>query len=454
MNIALIGWGLETRSAFKYYGDSHDYLIVSEEPRGDFPAGDNITIQHLDRARRPGLTGNVSDLSYLEGIERCDKIIYTPVARKTVEKVYSAEHAIWQRATSTTEIFFENCPTKNVIGVTGTKGKGTTSSLITEMLASTGHTVHLAGNIGLPTLDIINDIHPDDWVVLEMSNFQLYKLSHSPHIAVHLMMVAEHIDEWHLTMDNYANAKKNIFAHQSVDDIAVYLPSNRYSTGNVQASKGRKIPYTQEPGALVVDGHIQIDGKQIIATDQVGLKGLHNLDNICAAITVVWQISQDTGAMQKVVKDFTGLEHRLQIVRTHDEVTYVDDSFGTTPDTAIVAMNSFSQPKIMIVGGHDKGHDYTELASRLSKNDIKHIVIIGSLSSKLSALIKSSGVPDSHISIKENGNDWDMPEIIETATSHSRPGDVVLLSCGTSSFGIFTDYKDRGRQFIEAVNSL
>lgn len=454
MRIGLVGWGVETKSAYRYYGNGHEYLIVSEEPRDDFPTDDNVSVQSLSEDRKPGLTSTVTNLSYLEGLEDLDLVIYSPTARKNLEKVYSSDSHFWQVAKSSLEIFFEACPSKNTIGVTGTKGKGTTTTLISELLKSDGKTVYIGGNIGIPVLDLLPNIAEDDWVVLELSSFQLYKFPYSPHIAVHLMMIPEHIEEWHKTMDDYVSSKRNIFANQHPDDVAVYFPENEFSKENASASAGRKIPYFEAPGAFVDNGYITIDNQQIIASDEVGLLGNHNLQNICAALTAVWQVSQNTEAFAEVIRNFSGLEHRLQLVRDINGVKYYDDSFGTTPDTAIVALDSFEEPKVLIVGGHDKGNDYSNLAKRLCEPDVSHVIFIGTTGQKILSMAVENGFDESKATIKDDGNSWTMNEMVLKATEVVEPNGVILLSTGSASFGLFKDYKDRGNQFIKAVNQL
>ena len=174
MKIAIVGWGVEGQSAYRYFGPEHEYLIVNEEPRNDFPVeSDKVRVQFVKAERTPGLTGNVSDTSYLKGIEDYDKIVYTPTSRKVLENVYPADSPIWQKATTDRHIFFETVKTKNIIGVTGTKGKGTTSTLITKLLEAQDKKVFLGGNIGRSVLDFAKDVTTDDWVVLELANFQL-----------------------------------------------------------------------------------------------------------------------------------------------------------------------------------------------------------------------------------------------------------------------------------------
>lgn len=454
MNIALVGWGIETKSAYYYYGYEHSYLIVSEEPANDTPHSGNVSVRSLENARKPGLTGNVEDLSYLENLEEFDLVIYSPSAHKNLEKVYDSESVFWQKAKTILDVFFDVCPTKNVIGVTGTKGKGTTTSLIYKLLKENNVPTHIGGNIGIPVLDLLSGISKDDWVVLELSSFQLYKMKRSPHIGVHLMMIPEHIAEWHKTMDDYVSSKRNIFAYQNESDIAIYHATNKYAVENVSSSVGHHIPFLRSPGAHVENNHIVMDEKVIIDVKKVALLGNHNLENICAAITTAWQVHQNIEAYRTVIESFTGLEHRLQLVRELYNIKYYDDSFGTTPDTSIVAMDSFLEPKVMIVGGHDKGNDFSGMIDRLSKEDIRGIICLGPTGALISKKLIEEGVFSTKIVCKENYNDWTMSEIVEQANNFALKGDIVLFSTGSASFGIFKDYKDRGNQFIKAVNAL
>lgn len=454
MKIALVGWGVETKSAYNYYGDDHQYLIVSEESRSDFPTAMNVGIQSLKGDRKPGLTGNVEDLSYLEGLDDCDLIIFTASSRKNLEKVYDSSHLLWNKAKTILHVFFEKCQSENIVGVTGTKGKGTTTTLISMMLEASGKTVHVGGNIGIAVLDLLPEVQADDWVVLELSSFQLNKFPYSPHIAVHLMMIPEHIDEWHKTIDDYVESKRNIFAHQTSEDLAIYNPYNEYSKSNVEASSGTHIPYLMEPGAHTKGDAIIIESVEIIKTSDIALPGAHNIENVCAAISAVWQVSKDKDALRGVLATFKGLEHRLQLVREVNGIRYYDDSFGTTPDTSVVAMDAFVDPKVMIVGGHDKGNDYTRMIRRLNSEDIHGIVCLGTTGTKIASELISKGYDKEKIIVKDNYNDWNISQIIQSANSFAEKGDIILLSTGSASFGIFKDYKDRGCQFIDAVNQL
>jgi UDP-N-acetylmuramoylalanine--D-glutamate ligase len=450
MKIGIVGWGVEGQSAFKFYGPQHEYLIVNEHPRDDFPAeNDRVKVQFLNAPAQIGITSQANDFSYLDGIADCDKIIYSVTSAKNLEQLYPANDKFWSKAATVQHIFFDEVKTKNIIGVTGTKGKGTTSTLITKMLETSGKTVHLGGNIGRSVLDFVRDVKLDDWVVLELSNFQLYKLDRSPHISVCLMIAKEHMD-WHPDMPDYLQAKGNIFRHQKNSDIAIYLNDNFYSKQLAGESPGKRIPYFAAPGARVRGGSIVIgeDETELLKTSEVKLLGEHNLQNICAAATAVWQVEKSVEAIAKVAASFSGLEHRLEFVRELNGVKYYDDSFGTTPDTALVALQSFTQPVILIVGGHDKGADYEQLAVDILDKKVKHVIVIGKIADRISTVLRKKGF--SHISFGLNS----MAEIVAEARRQSAPGDVVLLSAGTSSFGMFKDYKDRGNQFKQAVKAL
>lgn len=315
------------------------------------------------------------------------------------------------------------------------------------MLKEAGKKVFLGGNIGIPVLDFLNDVMADDWVVLELSSFQLYNLTYSPYIGVCLMVVPEHMD-WHTNMADYTEAKANLFRHQKPEDFAIYFAENENSTKIAGYSPGKKIPYFRKPGAYIDDAKVMMSGEEIIDISEVKLLGEHNLQNICAALTAVWQVTQDKDAIRRVLSTFSGLEHRLELAGEVDGVKYINDSFGTTPETAMVAMQAFDQPKIMILGGADKGASFDELARAIKTSSVKHAIVIGQVADKIINSLHAAGLTDITSGLTK------MPEIVAKARQIAQPGDVVLLSAATSSFGLFKDYKDRGNQFKSAVNSL
>jgi len=449
MKIGIVGWGLEAQSAFKYFGPQHDYLIVNESQQDNFPSeSERIKVHFLANEAPIGIGGQVEDLSYFDGIETCDKIIYQPTAYFNLQKAFGDNKEFWAKATTVYDIFFEHCKTKNIIGVTGSKGKGTTSTLIAKMLQASGRTVHLGGNIGTPILDLLPNIELTDWVVWELANFQLKPVSYSPYIAVCLMITAEHLD-WHPDMEDYIRAKSNLFRHQKDDDIAIYFAGNEYSKKIASYSPGKKIPYYKPPGAYVrEDGMIMMGETEVISKNNVKLLGEHNLQNICAALTAVFEAVGSVDKAQTVLSSFSGLEHRLELVRALGGIKYYDDSFATTPEATVVALKAFKEPKVLILGGSDKGLAFEPLADAVVKENVRQVIAIGQTAGKITELLNGRRFT------AITGGLTTMPEIVSATRKAAQPGDVVLLSTGCASFGMFKDYKDRGNQFKQAVQEL
>jgi len=430
MNIAIVGFDREGQASYQYFSNQNHQLTIC-----DFKTDIEVP---ADCEKQLGP-------DYLRDLDRFDLIVRTPGLKPS--DILAANPTVANKITSGTNLFFKDCPTRNIIGVTGTKGKGTTSTLIYQMLQAAGKKVHLAGNIGLPALSILSDIKSDDWVVLELSSFQLIDLQSSPTIAVCLMIVPEHLN-WHADMAEYLAAKQNLFAHQTVSDTTIYFSQNPNSVNVASAGEGRMLPYFEEPGAHIEDDSIMIDGQTICKLNEVKLLGAHNWQNICAAITAVWQITSDAAALHSVITSFSGLEHRLELVRSVHGVTYYDDSFGTTPETAIVAIQAFQQTKVIILGGSDKGADFAKLARAVKDNDVRAVITIGETALAIQTVLEQVGFHH----IYPGGTT--MHEIVKAAKHQAHHGDVVLLSTACASFGLFADYKDRGNQFKSVVSSL
>jgi UDP-N-acetylmuramoylalanine--D-glutamate ligase len=315
------------------------------------------------------------------------------------------------------------------------------------MLEADDKYVRLGGNIGTPPLTFINDLTSDSWVVLELSSFQLIDLKRSPHIAAVLMVEPEHLN-WHEDMEEYIAAKQQLFIHQDSNDIAIYFADNDNSLSIADASEGQLIPYYAAPGAEVIDSHIVINKENICKTDELKLLGKHNWQNACAAVTIGWQVTKNVEAIRSVLTTFAGLEHRLEFVREVGGVKYYDDSFGTTPQTAQVAIEAFEEPKIVILGGSDKGTPFDGLAKTVSRSNVKAVVIVGQTGPAITQSLKMHGYTE----VYDGGST--MESIIETAQKLASAGDLVLLSTGCASFDMFENFKDRGNKFIEAVRSL
>jgi len=431
MKIALLGYDTEGKVSYDYFQRQ----------------GADITIcdQKTDISTPEGVATQLGE-NYLSNLDQFDLLVRT--AGMPPRVILEKNPGVAGKITTLVNEFMRVCPTPNIIGVTGTKGKGTTSTLIAKMLMAAGKQVLLGGNIGVPPLTFLDKLTAESWVVLELSSFQLMDLQRSPHIGVCLMVVPEHLN-WHEDMHEYTGAKAHLFEEQSSDDVAIYFGDNDVSREIASAGAGHKLPYYRSPGAFVNGNMITLGGQEICTTDELKLLGAHNWQNVCAAVTAVWQAGvHDIAAIRSVLTSFTGLEHRLEFVRELDTVKYYDDSFGTTPETAIVALQAFTQPKVIILGGSDKGASYDELARAVTENNVRAALLIGDQASRIKAALEKAGFNDS---VPGGQN---MAEIVGNARTAALDGDVVLLSTGCASFGMFTDYKDRGNQFKAAVNTL
>lgn len=432
VKIAILGYGVQGRSAYEYWKKSGAEITIC-----DYKTGIKLP---------PGTQGSLGE-DYLKNLEQYDTLVRSPSV-KPEEIVKNNSPEILNKITSVTNEFLKICPTKNIIGVTGTKGKGTTSMLLTKMLKASGKSVHLGGNIGTPPLDLLkNNIQESDWVVLELANFQTIDLVHSPHIAVCLLVVPEHLD-WHSDELHYYDSKKPMFKHQTEDDFAIYFSKNKLSEEITSVSKGQKIPYYEKPGAIIENNELVIANETICSVKDFKLPGEHNWQNICAATTAFWQIENNVQAIQKVAKSFSGLPYRLELVREVKGVKYYNDSFGTAPETAQVAIKAFTEPKILILGGSDKGLSFSGLAKTVSENNVKKVLLIGLMAEKIREELEKAGYKD----YVPGGKDID--EIVQNAQKAAEPGDVVLFSTACASFDMFENYKDRGDKFNRAVIEL
>ena len=450
MKIIIAGYGLEGISNLIYFRRKFpdaEFMVADERPADKLPAiPDGVKL----------VTGkNV----FQEQLDDADLVVRTaslpPRNIETRGKVWSA-----------TNEFFDKCPAP-IIGVTGTKGKGTTCSLITAILQQAGQTVHLVGNIGVPALDVLPKIKKTDIVVYELSSFQLWDLEKSPHIAVVLMIEPDHLNV-HTDFADYLNAKKNIRCHQHLGDVCLYHPTNKYSQ-EVAATPLDRLPDTgdnhgdtldfaqryaipDDDQVYVQDGYFCVQNRRICSTSHLRLPGAHNLENACAAMSAVTELPITVTDEQYAagLESFTGLPHRLKFVAEKNSVKYYDDSISTTPGSAIVALKAFTEPKILILGGSDKGADYTELAQEIARQQMRAVIVNGANASEIIEILHKNKVSCQVVQLEMAS----MLAVVETAASQAQPGDVVILSPAAASFDMFKSYNDRGEQFVAAVGKL
>ncbi len=436
MKIAIAGYGVEGEQNYNYFSAlGHEVTIVDEreQPAHQLPEGVSTILG-------PGV------FTQLNGF---DLVIRTaglaPYKIVTDSKVWSA-----------TNEFFAQCPVP-IIGVTGTKGKGTTSSLIASILRAAGYTVHLVGNIGMPALSVVDSIRDGDVVVYELSSFQLWDVERSPQIAVVLPVEPDHLDV-HRDFEDYLSAKANIRRFQTADDSCIYHPTDE------NARRIATIPLESLPvGSLEVssryaireDGQVYIKedyfwaaDRKLCSVESLVLPGKHNQENACAAMSAVlaFDMNVKNDAFSEGLQSFTGLPHRLKFVAEKAGVRYYDDSIATTPGSAIAAMRSFTEPKVLILGGSDKGAHYDEVVEAAQQTGTR-ILAIGQTGEKIAALCHEFEVQVE----REVGL---MPAVVARVSEIAKPGDIVILSPASASFDQYKNYADRGEQFIDQVGRL
>ena len=350
--------------------------------------------------------------------------------------------------TSEMEAFFEVCPCP-IIGVTGSDGKTTTATLIAELLRHAGHRVWLGGNIGTPLLDKAEDIQKDDKVVLELSSFQLMDLHHSCHIAVVTNLAPNHLD-MHRDMDEYVGAKKNIFLRQSADDTLILNHDNAITDGFAGEARGavklfsRRAPV--ENGVYFRDGVILRGGTEVLRGSDILIPGLHNVENYMAAILATEGFVTDED-VRAVAKRFGGVEHRIELVRVKDGVSYYNDSIASSPSRTIAGLRSFTQKVILIAGGYDKHIPYDVLGPEIAAH-VKLLVCTGATGGKIAQAARAcDGCPE----ILEIDDFYDA---VRTASARAGRGDVVLLSPASAAFDKFKNFMVRGAEFKKTVMEL
>lgn len=422
MKVAILGFGIEGRDAAGYFlKKKADVTVFDKKPE------DELDISSFNVAQITWVCGE----DYLKnGIAGFDIIVRSPGIRADIPEILEALKD-GANLTSCTKIFFDECKTP-IIGVTGTKGKGTTASLIYEGLKACGKKVLLLGNIGEPLLSALDSTLNVDYVVLELSSFQTIDLHKSPHIVVVTNITVDHLD-WHKDEDEYHQAKKQLWTNQTKQD---YLIVNADDSISMKLSDG-------------APGNVQTYTGENDKANELMIPGKHNLYNANAALLAITLTGSDSVKAWKGISSFEGLEHRLEKIAEVGGVTYINDSYATNPEPTIAAIHSFEQAKILILGGSSKGADFSKLSEEITNNNVLGVVLIGDEAENIKSRLKLSN----YKGINKDGGKT-MEEIVKVAKSLAKPGNVVLLSPACASFGLFKDYKDRGKQFKKQVLKL
>ena len=390
----------------------------------------------------------------LENLKGFDLIFRSPSCLPTKPELV-AEKAKGAIVTTEIEQLMKIAPCK-IIGITGSDGKTTTTTLTYEILKNAGYNVHLGGNIGIPLFTKLNEIKPEDIIVLELSSFQLMGMDISPEIAAITNITPNHLNI-HKDYNEYIEAKKNIFKYNN--KIIVLNSDNELTKDCKNEANGKVIMFSStqklDNGYIVEDGIIKKceDGirRHILNIADIKLKGIHNFQNICTALALT-ETLVDTDNAIETIKEFSGVNHRLELVRTIDGVQWYNDSASTSPTRGISALNSFDDKKIVLIaGGADKNLDYTPIGKPIV-DKVCSLILIGQTAMKIYEAVKKELENQNKkldIHMCETFNDS-----LELAKRIAKPGQVVLFSPASTSFDMFKDMYDRGNQFKEAVNNF
>ena len=389
---------------------------------------------------------------YLDGLDAFDMIFRTPGLLPLNPNLVKAKEA-GVEITSEMELFFRFCPCK-IVAITGSDGKTTTSSIIAELLRATGYTVHLGGNIGRPLLCDIPSMSADDICVLELSSFQLHSMYCKPHVAVVTNVSPNHLDV-HPDFEDYIVSKKSIFMEQDEDCVLVLNADNEITNGFAGEAKAvvrrfsRRQPIAQ--GVYYTDGKIMCGETAVIDIDEIKIPGMHNVENYMAAYCAVSHlVSDDT--FRQVAREFSGVQHRLELIRSHKGVKYINDSIASSPTRAVAGLRSFKQgdPIILIAGGHDKHVPFDEMAEEVCKR-CKALFLCGESAQPIAAAVRAA---DAYYDAFPMFIHEDWCENVLKAAAYAEEGDTVLLSPACSSFDFFKNFAERGNLFRKIIMEL
>jgi UDP-N-acetylmuramoylalanine--D-glutamate ligase len=441
MRVAILGFGNENKALFNFFKKDKTYK--------------NAEFWILDKNENlkiPKGAKSILGPNYLKNLNNFDIIFRSPgVPYNLKELIKARKNGI--QISSAIKLFFEKASkkTKNIIGITGTKGKSTTSTLIYKILKNAGKNVILAGNIGKSPLNYLNKINKNTFVVLELSSFQLQDLKQSPHIAVVLDIFSDHQDA-HKSLKEYFDAKSNICKNQNKNDIVFYFKNNPKTKNIAQKGLGKKIA---------------IDEKNfnLFSINDLKIKGIHNFKNAAIASSVCLYLNIPKNIILKTVKNFKGLKNRIEFTRKikinkNQFIEFYNDSASTNPGSALAAIKAFpKKPKIIILGGKDKNLEYSPLSLEIKKleKEIPYIFLFGENKNKIYKSLKKANIK-SEIIFKNN-----LKETISEAKNigieflNKNPNTkefIVVFSPASASFDMFPNYKQRGEEFKKIVLNL
>ncbi len=447
--VAIIGLGVSNLPLIDYLYEKGANVTVFDEKTID-----EIPKEIMDKITKYAFKFSLG-IYYLEKLSGFDLIFRSPSCLPTIPQLVEEEKrgAI---ITSEIELVIKMTPSK-VIGVTGSDGKTTTTTLIYEILKHAGYNCFLGGNIGVPLFTKIKDMKPEDIVILELSSFQLMGMGISPNISVITNISPNHLNI-HKDYQEYIDSKKNIFKYQYQDDTLVINYDNEVTKHFSEEAKGKVIYFSSH--AKLEDGFI-VDNdiikeceaglrKHIINVKNIKLRGMHNFENICAALAATKTLVDSEIATQ-AIENFKGVEHRLELVKEIDGVKWYNDSVSSSPTRTIAGLNSYDEQIVLIAGGYDKNLDYTPIAKPIIEK-VKTLILIGQTSGKIFEAVKQE---------LENQNKKlniymcnSLEEAVLTAKKSAKQGQIVLFSPASASFDMFKNFADRGEKFKNLVKQI
>lgn len=447
--VAIIGLGVSNIPLIEYFHKCKSYVTVF----------DNRSIDEIPKEIMDKITEYAMEFSLgpnnLDKLKGFDIIFRSPSCMPNIEEL-EAEKQRGAIVTSEIEMLMEMCP-GTVIGVTGSDGKTTTTTLVYEILKKAGYNCYLGGNIGTPLFTKLPEMLPEDYIVLELSSFQLMEMQISPKISVITNVSPNHLNI-HSSYEEYIDAKANIFKYQSEDDIVVLNYDNDITREFAKEANSKVVFFS---GKNKIDDGFIVDNdtikeckdkirRHILKTQELNIRGKHNYENVCAALAATSSLV-DLDTAIDAIKEFVGVEHRLEFIKELFGAKWYNDSIGTSPTRTIAGLNSFDEDIILIAGGYDKNLDYEPIAKPIL-DKVKALILVGQTAEKIFYSVKSEEErTGKHVDIYTCNT---LEETVKVAKRIVKPGQVVLFSPASASFDMFKNFAERGEKFKQIVNEL
>ena len=443
--VAFIGAGVSHKTLIKEFVELGAHVTLCDQKKSVEEFGDYAaTIREL------GIDLSLGE-HYLDGFKGQDIIMRTPGFVGYFEKPLQDAMAAGTMVTSEVELFFDFCPCE-IVAVTGSDGKTTTTTLVSEILKHAGYTVHLGGNIGTPLLPRVDTMTENDLAVVELSSFQLMGMKHSPHIAAITNLTPNHLD-YHKDFDEYVQAKTAIYRNQGENDKLILnlddeVTRSLKASGNLFCtSKTQELAngvFLKNDVIYIADGGVR---RELMPASDIRIPGAHNVYNMMMAAAVVQGYASDDD-IRAVATTFGGVEHRIEFVREKDGVKYYNDSIASSPTRTIAGLNSFQQKVILIAGGYDKHIPYDVLGKPICDH-VKLLLLTGATAPKIRECVEN--IEGEHPPIIEVEN---LETAVQEAAARAESGDVVIMSPASASFDRFKNFMERGKLFKSLVEEL